>query len=218
MAAFVLAIDQGTTGTTVALVDEEGQLRASVNNEFPQLYPKPGWVEHRPEEIWASVLQGIRQLMDQGLCNPGDIAAIGITNQRETTALWHRETGKPLHNAIVWQCRRTTGVCEQLQRDGAEPSVRRKTGLVLDPYFSATKFAWLLQHAPRAKTLLKQGRVLGGTIDSYLIWKLTDGAAHVTDVSNASRTSLSTRSMSGTKSRTRSAGKPMTRLTTSTSS
>lgn len=190
MAAFVLAIDQGTTGTTVALVDEKGRLRASVNNEFPQIYPKPGWVEHHPEEIWASVLEGIRELLEGKTCKPSDIAAIGITNQRETTALWDRQSGKPLHNAVVWQCRRTTTVCEQMKEQGLEAAIKRKTGLVLDPYFSATKFAWLINNAPGARAAVRKGKVLGGTIDSFLIWKLTRGEAHVTDVTNASRTSL----------------------------
>lgn len=190
MAAFVLAIDQGTTGSTVALVDARGRLRASVNHEFPQIYPKPGWVEHHPEEIWASVLEGIREIMEQGHCKPNDIAAIGITNQRETAALWDRRSGKPLYNAIVWQCRRTTDTCERMKQEGLEPAIKRKTGLVLDPYFSGSKFAWLIDNAPRARAAVRKGQVLGGTIDSYLVWKLTAGRSHVTDVSNASRTSL----------------------------
>lgn len=190
MAAFVLAIDQGTTGSTVALVDHRGQLLAKANYEFPQLYPQPGWVEHRPEDIWNSVLKGIRAILRKKLCKPSDIVAIGITNQRETSALWHRDSGEALHNAIVWQCRRTTDFCESLKVQGLEAQIKRKTGLVLDPYFSASKFRWLLNKAPRARSLAKQGKVLGGTIDSYLIWKLTQGASHVTDISNASRTSL----------------------------
>jgi glycerol kinase len=190
MAAYILAIDQGTTGTTVALVDRRGRLRGKVNYEFPQIYPQPGWVEHNPGDIWNSTLKGIRTLMRRKLCKPGEIAAIGITNQRETTALWHRDSGEALHNAIVWQCRRTTDYCQSLQQQGLEGKIQRKTGLVLDPYFSASKFRWLLNHAPAVKKQLKAGKVLGGTIDSFLVWKLTDGAAHVTDVSNASRTSL----------------------------
>jgi len=190
LASFVLAIDQGTTGSTVALVDQRGQLRAKVNVEFPQVYPKPGWVEHRPEDIWASVQKALRTLLRKKLCKTSDIVAIGITNQRETTALWHRDTGEPLYNAIVWQCRRTTEYCEGLKAKGLEAQVKRKTGLVLDPYFSASKFRWLLANAPRAKALVRQGKVVGGTIDTYLIWQLTQGESHVTDVSNASRTSL----------------------------
>jgi glycerol kinase len=190
MASFVLAIDQGTTGSTVALVDQRGQIRARASYEFPQIFPKPGWVEHDPADIWASVQKAIRAILRKKLCKPTDIVAIGITNQRETTALWNRETGEPLHNAIVWQCRRTTDFCEGLKAQGLEAKIKRKTGLVLDPYFSASKFRWLLNHAPRARQMVKKGRVIGGTIDSYLIWKLSAGAAHVSDVSNASRTSL----------------------------
>ena len=190
MASFVLAIDQGTTGSTVALVDRRGALRAKVNYEFPQVYPKPGWVEHRPDEIWSSIQKGIRAIFRKQICKPSDIVAIGITNQRETTALWDRDTGEALANAIVWQCRRTTDFCETLKSKGLEPLVKKKTGLVLDPYFSGSKFRWLLNNAPRARSRARQGKVLGGTIDSYLVWKLSGGERHVTDVSNASRTSL----------------------------
>jgi glycerol kinase len=190
VAEFVLAIDQGTTGSTVALVDQRGRLLAKSNYEFPQVYPRPGWVEHRPADIWQSVVKALRSVMRKQLCKPADIVAIGITNQRETAALWHRQTGEALHNAIVWQCRRTTEFCQQLQQQGLEAKVKRKTGLVLDPYFSASKFRWLLHHAPGVKGLLARGQVLAGTIDSYLVWKLTAGEQHVSDVSNAARTSL----------------------------
>ena len=190
MASFVLAIDQGTTGSTVALVDQRGQLRAKANYEFPQIYPKPGWVEHRPEDIWASVQKGIRAILRKQLCKASDIVAIGITNQRETTLLWDRRSGQALHNAIVWQCRRTTDFCESLKVQGLEARIKRKSGLVLDPYFSGSKYRWLLNNAPRARSLVKQGRVIGGNIDSYLVWKLSAGDSHVTDVTNASRTSL----------------------------
>ena len=190
MAEFILAIDQGTTGSTVALMDSAGKLRASVNNEFPQIYPRPGWVEHRPSDIWDSVLKGIRTIMRKRICKPGDIAAIGITNQRETALLWDRQSGEPLNNAIVWQCRRTTDFCEGLKSEGHEKVVKRKAGLVLDPYFSASKFRWLLKNTSGISRLHKAGRVAAGTIDSYLIWQLSAGQAHVTDVSNASRTSL----------------------------
>jgi glycerol kinase len=192
MADFILAIDQGTTGSTVALVDAKGRLVAKVNNEFPQVFPKPGWVEHRPEEIWDSVLRAIRTLMRRKLCKPSQIAAIGITNQRETAALWRADNGEAVHNAIVWQCRRTTDFCQELQRQGLEAKIKRKTGLVLDPYFSASKFRWLLNNATGAKALQRKGLLRAGTMDSYLVWKLSNGAAHVTDVSNASRTSLRT--------------------------
>jgi glycerol kinase len=190
MAQFVLAIDQGTTGSTVALMDARGKLRASVNVEFPQIYPHPGWVEHNPADIWASVGKGIRAILRKNICKPTDIACIGITNQRETSLLWDNRSGEALNNAIVWQCRRTTQFCEALRAAGHEKKVRRKTGLVLDPYFSASKFRWLLNNTSGIARLLKGGHVAAGTIDSYLIWRLTGGAAHVTDVSNASRTSL----------------------------
>jgi glycerol kinase len=190
MGQFILAIDQGTTGSTVALMDSRGKLRTSVNFEFPQIYPKPGWVEHRPADIWASVEKGIRAILRKKICRPADIAAIGITNQRETAMLWDRKTGQPLNNAIVWQCRRTTDFCAQLKAAGHEQAVRRNTGLVLDPYFSASKFRWLLQQTTGIGRKLKASRVAAGTIDSYLVWQLTKGDKHVTDVSNASRTSL----------------------------
>jgi glycerol kinase len=190
VAKYVLAIDQGTTGSTVALVDRRGRLHARVNHEFPQVYPRPGWVEHRPEDIWRSVLKGLRGVMRRGKCKASDIAAIGITNQRETAALWRADTDEALHNAVVWQCRRTTDFCQSLAARGVENTVRRKTGLVLDPYFSASKYRWLLRNASGAGRALRSGQLRAGTIDSYLVWKLTGGAQHVTDVSNASRTSL----------------------------
>jgi glycerol kinase len=190
MADYILAIDQGTTGTTVALMDATGRLRASVNNEFPQHYPRPGWVDHRVDELWASVEKGIRGVLRRGVCKAGDIAAIGITNQRETALLWDRQTGEALNNAVVWQCRRTTEFCETLKSRGLEKTVRRKAGLMLDPYFSASKFRWLLHNTPRIRRKLAAGRVAAGTVDSYLVWQLTGGERHVTDVSNAARTSL----------------------------
>ena len=190
MGRFVLAIDQGTTGSTVALMDARGKLRASVNFEFPQIYPQPGWVEHRPADIWASVNKGIRAVLRKNICKPREIIAIGITNQRETSLLWDTVTGEPLNNAIVWQCRRTTDFCESLRMAGHENTVRRRAGLVLDPYFSGSKYRWLLRNTPGMSGALKSKRVAAGTIDSFLIWQLTGGDVHVTDVSNASRTSL----------------------------
>lgn len=190
MAKFVLAIDQGTTGSTVALMDARGRLRASVNHEFPQLYPQPGWVEHRPRDIWKSVTRGIKDILRQKVCKPGDIQAIGITNQRETAMLWDRNTGEPLNNAIVWQCRRTTDFCESLRASGHEAMVRRRAGLVLDPYFSGSKYRWLLKNTRGMPAALRRKSVAAGTIDSFLVWRLTGGETHVTDVSNASRTSL----------------------------
>jgi glycerol kinase len=190
MADFILAIDQGTTGSTVALVDSQGELRASINVEFPQIFPKPGWVEHEPEAIWSSVEKALSRLLRKKLCKPSDIAAIGITNQRETSLVWDRRTGKSLHNAIVWQCRRTADFCEMLRAAGHEKSVRQRSGLVLDPYFSASKFRWLLREVPAARRALKAGTLAAGTVDSFLLWRLTDGEQHATDVSNAARTSL----------------------------
>jgi len=186
----ILAIDQGTTGSTVALMDERGKVLGSINTEFGQIYPQPGWVEHDPEAIWTSIIKGIRSLFRRRLAKPSQIVAIGITNQRETALLWDRDSGAPLNNAIVWQCRRTTEFCERLKRAGHEAAIKAKTGLVLDPYFSASKLRWLMTNTPGVDRRFKQGRLAGGTVDSYLIWRLTNGAAHVTDVSNASRTSL----------------------------
>ena len=186
----ILAIDQGTTGTTVAVMNTRGVLLGSVNHEFPQIFPKPGWVEHEPEAIWKSVLKGIRAVFRKGLCKPADIACIGITNQRETALLWERRTGKPVGRAIVWQCRRTASFCESLRKKGLEPMVRDRTGLVLDPYFSASKFRWLLNGIDGARGRARRGEIAAGTIDAYLLARLTGGAVHATDVSNASRTSL----------------------------
>jgi len=186
----ILAIDQGTTGTTVAVMNTRGVLLGSVNHEFPQIFPKPGWVEHEPEAIWKSVLKGIRAVFRKGLCKPADIACIGITNQRETALLWERRTGKPVGPAIVWQCRRTASFCESLRKKGLEPMVRDRTGLVLDPYFSASKFRWLLNGIDGARGRARRGEIAAGTIDAYLLARLTGGAVHATDVSNASRTSL----------------------------
>ena len=186
----ILAIDQGTTGTTVAVMNTRGVLLGSVNHEFPQIFPKPGWVEHEPEAIWKSVLKGIRSVFRKGLCKPADIACIGITNQRETALLWERRTRKPVGRAIVWQCRRTASFCESLRKKGLEPMVRDRTGLVLDPYFSASKFRWLLNGIDGARGRARRGEIAAGTIDAYLLARLTGGAVHATDVSNASRTSL----------------------------
>ena len=190
MAEVILAVDQGTTGTTIAVMAGDGTLRGSVNHEFPQIYPQPGWVEHDPEAIWASTLKGIRSVFRKGLAKPEEVVAIGITNQRETSLLWDRDTGRALNNAIVWQCRRTTDFCDKLKRAGNESDIRAKTGLLLDPYFSASKFRWLLDNTDGIARKLKQGKVAAGTIDSFLLWRLTGGAVHATDVSNASRTSL----------------------------
>ena len=190
MTEVILAVDQGTTGTTVAVMSADGRLLGSVNHEFPQIYAKPGWVEHEPEAIWSSVLKGIRAVLRKGLAKPSKIVAIGITNQRETALAWDRDTGNSLNNAVVWQCRRTTDFCENLKKGGHEAAVRSKTGLVLDPYFSASKFRWLLDNTPGIGRRLSQGKVALGTVDAFLLWRLSGGAIHATDVSNASRTSL----------------------------
>jgi len=171
-------------------MDARGSVRASANFEFPQIYPQPGWVEHRPADIWSSVTRGIRAVLRQKLCRPSEIAAIGITNQRETALLWDRSSGEPLNNAVVWQCRRTTDFCESLRRDGHEEVIRERSGLVLDPYFSASKFRWLLRNTRGIGRALSAGRVAAGTIDSFLLWQLSGGEIHATDISNASRTSL----------------------------
>ncbi|MBN1206055.1 MAG: glycerol kinase GlpK [Myxococcaceae bacterium] len=189
-AKHVLAIDQGTTGTHVTILDARLQVAGRAYREFTQHFPKPSWVEHDLEEIWASSEFCIaRALRDAGLKGQ-DIAAVGITNQRETTGLWNRGTGKPLGHAIVWQDRRTADICQQLKAKGVEPRVREVTGLVLDPYFSGTKLTWLFEHLKGARARAEKGEVCFGTIDTWLVYKLTGGQAHVTDVSNASRTLL----------------------------
>jgi glycerol kinase len=185
---FILALDQGTSGSTALVVDETGAVRSRGYAELPQHYPQPGWVEHDPEEIWTSMTEAAGgALARAGIAGP-DVAAVGITNQRETTILWDRATGTPLHRAIVWQCRRTAPVCDRLRADGLEPMVRERTGLVLDAYFSGTKIAWLLDHVPGARTRAARGQLAFGTVDSWLLWKLTGGRVHATDVTNASRT------------------------------
>jgi len=190
MMHYILAIDQGTTGTTALLIDRDLSIRGKVNVNFPQHYPQPGWVEHDPEEIWFSVLQAIRRLLQETAVPAGEIAAIGITNQRETTLLWERSGGRPVGNAIVWQCRRSADICRNLKERGAEPSIHEKTGLVLDPYFSGTKLTWRLQGDEKLRRRAEAGELAFGTVDTFLVWRLTGGVRHVTDVSNASRTLL----------------------------
>lgn len=187
---FLLALDQGTTSSRAIVFDENGKILALRQREFQQHFPKPGWVEHDPEEIWSTQLSvAVEALADLKL-KPSDITAIGITNQRETIVLWDRASGKPLHRAIVWQDRRTAAACEKHRTDGIEKLIHSKTGLLLDPYFSGTKLAWLLDQVPGARAAAEAGRLACGTIDSWLAWKLTGGALHVTDASNASRTLL----------------------------
>ena len=190
MADLILAIDQGTTGTTAIILDRDGHARGRANFEFAQHFPKPGWVEHEPEQIWESVLKAVAQALERAKAKGSELAAIGITNQRETTVLWHRATLAPIHRAIVWQDRRTADRCAALKKQGLEERVRQKTGLVLDPYFSGTKIAYLLDTIGGVRAHAERGDVVFGTIESYLIARLTGGAAHVTDVTNASRTLL----------------------------
>ncbi|BCA78951.1 glycerol kinase GlpK [Desulfuromonas sp. AOP6] len=190
MSRYILAIDQGTTGTTALLIERDLRITAKVTVDFPQHFPRPGWVEHDGEEIWFSVIQAIRRVLDGTGANPHEIAAIGLTNQRETTLLWDRGTSRPCAPAIVWQCRRSADICDELKERGAEPLVRQKTGLVLDPYFSATKITWLLRHQPELRRRAEAGDLAFGTIDTFLVWRLTGGRSHVSDVSNASRTLL----------------------------
>src|SRR5262245_57859566 len=187
----VLAIDQGTTGTTALLIDPQGAVRGRGYAELPQHFPRPGWVEHDGEEIWASVAAAVTGALrsEPGKRGPA-IASIGITNQRETTLLWSRRTGRPVAPAIVWQDRRTSERCAELKRAGFESEARRRTGLVLDPYFSATKLEWLLRHHSALRVRARRGELAFGTVDSWVLWKLTGGAAHATDATNASRTLL----------------------------
>lgn len=186
----ILAIDQGTTSSRAILFDADMRPGAMAQEEFPQHYPDNGWVEHEAEDIWNSVLSTCRAALAQGGVAAADVAGIGITNQRETTLLWDRATGAVLHRAIVWQDRRTAPLCEALKADGHEPMVTAKTGLLLDPYFSATKLAWMLDTIPGARARAEAGELAFGTVDTFLIWRLTGGAAHVTDATNAARTML----------------------------
>ncbi len=189
-ASHVMAIDQGTTGSTVLVFDRRGRIVGRAYSEFRQHYPKPGWVEHDPEEIWRVTLAVARQALRKARLDAPALAGIGITNQRETAVVWDRRTGAPVHRAIVWQDRRTAELCARLKAQGHEPAVRAKTGLVLDPYFSATKVAWMLEHVRRARERAAHGDLVFGTIDSWLVWKLTAGRVHATDPTNASRTLL----------------------------
>ena len=186
----VLALDQGTTSSRAILFDLSGGIVALARRELPQIYPRPGWVEHDPEAIWSTQIEAAEEALAKAGIGAADLAAVGITNQRETTIVWDRETGQPVHNAIVWQDRRTAEHCERLRADGLEESIRRRTGLMLDPYFSATKLAWILEYVPGARARAEAGRLAFGTVDSWLLWRLTEGGVHVTDVSNASQTML----------------------------
>ncbi len=186
----ILAIDQGTTGSTVLVIDRAGEVRARATAEFPQYYPRPGWVEHDPEEIWSVTLEVVSEALQRAGADPKQVRAIGITNQRETALLWDRRSGMPAAPAVVWQDRRTARLCEELKQEGLEPDWQKKTGLLIDPYFSATKVHWLLEHTEGLRSRAAAGEIAFGTVDSWLVWKLTGGRCHVTDYSNASRTLL----------------------------
>ncbi|MBR3754049.1 MAG: glycerol kinase GlpK [Clostridia bacterium] len=190
MAKYILALDQGTTSSRAIAFDKKGSIVASAQNEFAQIYPQAGWVEHDPMEILYSQFHSITSLFAKGTVKPDEIAAIGITNQRETTILWDKTTGKPVYNAIVWQCRRTADYCENLKAEGLDEYIKDHTGLLIDAYFSGTKIKWILDNVPAAKQLADEGNLLFGTVETWLIWNLTGGKAHVTDYSNACRTML----------------------------
>jgi glycerol kinase len=186
----ILAIDQGTTSSRAIVFDRDMQVRAVAQQEFPQHFPASGWVEHDPEDIWSSVTATVRGAIDRAGITAAEVTAIGITNQRETTVVWDRATGQPVHRAIVWQDRRTAETCTRLKAEGHEPMVAGKTGLLLDPYFSGTKLAWILDNVPGARARADRGELLFGTIDSFLVWRLTGGRVHATDATNAARTLL----------------------------
>ncbi len=190
MAKYVLALDQGTTSSRAIIFDKKGNIVSKAQNEFEQIYPQAGWVEHDPLAILYSQFQAVANCVISGGISPNEIAGIGMTNQRETTILWDRQTGKPVYNAIVWQCRRTASLCEELKEKGLEDYVKEKTGLLIDAYFSGTKIKWILDNVPEARKLADEGRLLFGTVETWLIWNLTGGSVHVTDYSNASRTML----------------------------
>ena len=187
---YVLALDQGTTSSRAILFDRAGKIVSLAQKEFRQVFPKPGWVEHSPMEIWGSQSGVARSVLEEAGVRPEEVAAIGITNQRETTIVWEKATGKPIHNAIVWQCRRTAAICDELKTRGLEDYIRENTGLVIDAYFSATKVKWILDHVPGARERARNGELLFGTVDTWLVWKMTQGRVHVTDYTNASRTML----------------------------
>ncbi|MDG0815892.1 glycerol kinase GlpK [Bdellovibrio svalbardensis] len=188
--SFIMAIDQGTTSSRTCIVNQAGGLVAEARESFKQIFPKPGWVEHDPEDIWHSTQRSMRLALEKAKISGSQIAAIGITNQRETVMVWDRKTGKSVYNAIVWQCRRTQEICEKLKKAKKEKMITAKTGLVLDPYFSASKIQWILKNAPKAMQKARAGQLVAGNVDTYLLWRLTAGTSHKTDVSNASRTML----------------------------
>ena len=188
--AYVLALDQGTTSSRAIVFDEETRVAGVAQREYPQIFPNPGWVEHNPVEIWESQAAVAGEAIEAAGIRPGDLAGVGIANQRETTIVWERSTGRPIHNAIVWQDRRTSAMCDELRAAGVEPLIRERTGLVLDAYFSATKIAWILDRVDGARERAERGELAFGTVDAWLAWNLTEGRLHATDASNASRTML----------------------------
>ena len=190
MPKYIMALDAGTTSNRCILFDKHGNICSVAQKEFTQIFPQPGWVEHDADEIFATQLEVAQMALRNLGATAADIAAIGITNQRETTVVWNKHTGRPIYHAIVWQCRRTAERCQRLRQEGWTDAIRRKTGLVIDPYFSATKIAWILDHVPHARQMADRGELLFGTVETWLIWKLTGGRVHVTDYSNASRTML----------------------------
>src|SRR5262245_21334208 len=187
---FILAIDQGTTSTRAILFDANGEPQATAQQELPQIYPADGWVEHDAEEIWRATVAVVKGVLDRARATAADVAAVGITNQRETTVVWERASGKPVHTAIVWQDRRTTAFCKELTAAGHGPAVQQKTGLIIDPYFSGTKVTWILDNVAGARAAAEVGKLAFGTIDSFLLWRLTGGTVHASDATNASRTML----------------------------
>jgi len=188
--SYILAIDQGTTGSTALLFNKEGRVISSAYREVHQIYPQPGWVEHDPQELLGTSVAVAREALQKAGVDASQVRSVGITNQRETTVVWERNTGEPVSNAIVWQCRRTDSLCEELKQKGLSQSVSEKTGLIIDAYFSATKLRWILDHVPQGQRRAEQGELLFGTVDSWLVWNLTGGAVHITDYSNACRTML----------------------------
>ena len=190
MSQHVIALDQGTTSSRAIIFDVNGKVVSLSQHPFAQIYPQPGWVEHDPMTILYTQLESLSEAFRTSGLSAADIAAVGITNQRETTIVWEKETGRPVYNAIVWQCRRTAPLCEELRADGWEEKIREKTGLLIDAYFSGTKLRWILDNVPGARERAERGELLFGTVDTWLIWNLTGGRVHVTDYSNASRTML----------------------------
>lgn len=190
MTKYILSLDQGTTSSRAILFDKQGTIKGIAQQEFTQIFPQSGWVEHNPKEIWESQLAVAKEVLETAQITAEDVEAIGITNQRETAVVWNKETGRAIYNAIVWQDKRTAPLCQQLKADGLEPYVKEQTGLVLDSYFSGTKVNWILENVPGARQLAEEGKLLFGTVDSWLIWNLTGGKVHATDYSNASRTLL----------------------------